>query len=70
MKTLKLVKTGKLIQVENGLAHGMIERGEAVLVKVEDPHTTGFHRDPQAKEIAKAPHDKMMSKGRNKVTTK
>ena len=56
--------------MENGLAHGMIERGEAVLVKVEDPHTTGFHRDPQAKEIAKAPHDKMMSKGRNKVTTK
>lgn len=56
MKTLKLVSTGKLIQVENGLAHGMIERGEAVLV--------------QAKEITKAPSDKMMSKVRHKVKTK
>lgn len=55
MKTLKLVKTGKLIQVENGLAHGMIERGEAVLV---------------TKELVKPQNDKMMSKDRSKVKTK
>lgn len=55
MKTLRIVKTGKIVKVENGIAHGMIDRGEAELV---------------SKEIGKAPKDKMMSKNRTKLRTK
>lgn len=60
MKKLRL-KNGKIVEVDNGLAHGIIERGEGVLVGKEDS---------QAKEIAKAPKDKMMKGGRSNLRNK
>lgn len=55
MKTLKFKKTGKIEQIENGLAHGLVERGEAELV---------------SKEVDKPKKNKMMSKERTKLRTK
>lgn len=54
MKTLRIKKTGKIVKVENGVAHGMIERGEAEI-----------HHEP-----FKAPKDKMMSGKRKNVRNK
>jgi hypothetical protein len=55
MKTVKLTSTGKIVEVENGLAHGMIERGEAIVV---------------SKEVEKPKKNKMMAKDRVKLRTK
>jgi hypothetical protein len=61
MKTLTIIKTGETVQVENGIAHGMIERGEAFLTST---------RTISTKELEKPPRDKMMSKTRSKLRTK
>ncbi len=55
MKTLKMTKTGEIKEVENGLAHGMVERGEAIVV---------------SKEVEKPKKNKMMAKDRVKLRTK
>lgn len=58
MKTLLIKKTKKVVTVDNGVAHGMIERGEATLL------------NQPIKEMSKAPHDKMMDPKRHRITKK
>jgi len=53
MKTLIIKATGKTVVVENNIAHGMIERGEAFL-----PHSKSDER--RLKEMTKPPKDKMI----------
>jgi len=64
MKTLRIIKTGKIVQVENGLAHGMIDRGEAEIVY----HSKSEER--RLKEMEKAPKDKMLHPVKSKVRNK
>lgn len=63
MKTLRIIKTGKVVEVENGIAHGMIDRGEAELI-----HSKSEER--RIKEMEKAPKDKMLHPVKSKVRNK
>lgn len=56
MKKIVYIKSGKVEDVDNNVAFGLIDRGEAKLFK--------------KKEISEPPKDKMMKRGRGKLRTK